>query len=799
MCRKLMRSFLISKSYKNRLEWILMSIIFLLFSSTSFCTNVMAAGSDKCDGFTSTGNVYDCCPNGEHEDGNCTWWAWKMMSDRWGYQAASWGNAGTGWLAAAKQAGFTTGTPEDGAREGCIFVSSEGSGHVGYVFRIEENTVYSTEMNCSAAYPYQFTSETDDYKTRPVDDPDFLGFIYRQEPHIQYWYDAFDGLSLDSKKWNTDIATASKRWCTAAYPNHSSAIGNWVNVESETCYGHTGESPYGQVIVKNGLASFSSGYSDTFPYVWAGPPSRQTPFPESGDFILEVRMRFDSLGGCNGEGMIVFYNPNTDTSGNNPWIPEDGRVLQVWCDFSSGRLYLLGNYISKITNPSEFFTLKLKYLAGKFYVYLNGDLVGGPVASDLRPNTLAIGNAYFAYWKTCDWVGCTIDYIRTLGQGYIDDYPYRKKACSNCVEEPCGSDPWDFYIKNCTSYVAWRLNKALGEGNFSNYMDGGHWGNGSNWDDNVKNGFELTSKPQAGDVAQWNNVACYTENDKTVCYGHVAYVEKVNADGSILVSEYNWNNPCAYGQRTIAEGNPSHFIRPNLTPADTANYINLEDGDTVTTSTKLTENTELTPSGNIFVKIWNYIKGLIIGSENIQNTNENVTRDEQTSAATFLFSNPVTDVVAYIADFGGNTTFVAYDNDEVLKSVNITSSTPEFYTISNVGTITKVVVTSTSAWIGPVTSSTTFYVDSTGSCGSKKPCYKQISTAISMAGDGTVIKVCQGTYKEAPTKSTAGTVTISGGWNSDFSEKIGTTSMYAPGAIGGGVIRLQPNIKVIAP
>jgi len=41
-------------------------------------------------------------------------------------------------------------------------------------------------------------------------------------------------------------------------------------------------------------------------------------------------------------------------------------------------------------------------------------------------------------------------------------------------------------------------------------------------------------------------------------------------------------------------------------------------------------------------------------------------------------------------------------------------------------------------------------------------------------------------------------VTISGGLKPDFSAKDGTTSMYAPKATGGG-IKVQPNVKVIAP
>jgi hypothetical protein len=281
----------------------------------------------------------------------------------------------------------------------------------------------------------------------------------------------------------------------------------------------------------------------------------------------------------------------------------------------------------------------------------------------------------------------------------------------------------------------------------------------------------------------------------------VAYVEAKNADGSILVSEYNSDNACAYGQRTLSPGArwPNNFIRANLTPADTADYAKIDDGAAVTERTELTKNVNLTPSGNIFVKIWNYIKGLVVGTDNTQTSAAKSMKQSEASVATFEFTYPVTEVIAYLADFSGNTTFVAYNNTEVLKSISITESAPEYYTIVDVGAITKVVVTSTSAWVGPVTSSINLYVNASGSCGDKKPCYTTIQAALNAAGDGATIKVGQGTYKESPEWKTSGTVTISGGWDSTFTSQTGTSSMYAPKATGGAVLKVQPNIKVVAP
>ena len=42
-------------------------------------------------------------------------------------------------------------------------------------------------------------------------------------------------------------------------------------------------------------------------------------------------------------------------------------------------------------------------------------------------------------------------------------------------------------------------------------------------------------------------------------YGHVAIVERVNRNGSIVISEYNYNRPLAYGTRTISKGSARHY------------------------------------------------------------------------------------------------------------------------------------------------------------------------------------------------------------------------------------------------
>lgn len=96
-------------------------------------------------------------------------------------------------------------------------------------------------------------------------------------------------------------------------------------------------------------------------------------------------------------------------------------------------------------------------------------------------------------------------------------------------------------------------------------------------------------------------------------------------------------------------------------------------------------------------------------------------------------------------------------------------------------------------------SATVFYVHPNGTCGNNHPCYTTIQAAMTAAGDGIEIRVAGRTFNEAPIKSTTGTVTLTGGWNDAFTGQTGTTEMYAPVVTGGAIVRLLPNIRVVAP
>lgn len=107
---------------------------------------------------------------------------------------------------------------------------------------------------------------------------------------------------------------------------------------------------------------------------------------------------------------------------------------------------------------------------------------------------------------------------------------------------------------NCTQYVYNRITQ-LGK-----HIDL-TMGNGQDWAETGRvRGYEVTRTPEAGTAVSFP--AGVLGADPT--YGHVAFVEKVNKDGSILISEMNVKGLNVVSTRTIAAENTSllSYVQP---------------------------------------------------------------------------------------------------------------------------------------------------------------------------------------------------------------------------------------------
>ena len=213
----------------------------------------------------------------------------------------------------------------------------------------------------------------------------------------QFFRDDFNGAAIDSTKWNTAIATSGVRW----NGHENEGPGNWALPSGA----------YGSINVSNSMATFADAGATpcVFPYIFAGPPSRTSPFPANGDFILEVRMKYETST-LYGTGLIVRYWPASDPVDNNAPVELDSTVLNIWQDTSGLVVYLVGAGSKTVGfNNLDFHTYRLEFVDSTYSLFIDGSLVLGPSASSLRPNAVWLGNSVIA--QHTGWTKFTIDYI----------------------------------------------------------------------------------------------------------------------------------------------------------------------------------------------------------------------------------------------------------------------------------------------------------------------------------------------------------------------------------------------------
>ncbi len=137
----------------------------------------------------------------------------------------------------------------------------------------------------------------------------------------------------------------------------------------------------------------------------------------------------------------------------------------------------------------------------------------------------------------------------TLGGG---GYPWGSARCIHTgqIEGWCYNYDWSvggsiynwqtggYGYRNCTDWVAFRVRIAGG------YVPSG-LGNARQWDDRAPNyGYTVSGTPKEGAAAVSNSGY----------YGHVMYVEAVNEDGTIIVSDYNRAGTGKYDMNELSAG-----------------------------------------------------------------------------------------------------------------------------------------------------------------------------------------------------------------------------------------------------
>lgn len=129
-------------------------------------------------------------------------------------------------------------------------------------------------------------------------------------------------------------------------------------------------------------------------------------------------------------------------------------------------------------------------------------------------------------------------FIGGAGSGPACGGGYPARWCE--IPQDTVIDNWGMYNRECVSYTAFRV---AASGRYMPYWGGS--GNANQWPDDARNaGIPVDGNPRPGDVAISTRGA----------FGHAMYVENVNGDGSIDISQYNAALDGRYSTNTISPG-----------------------------------------------------------------------------------------------------------------------------------------------------------------------------------------------------------------------------------------------------
>jgi len=149
--------------------------------------------------------------------------------------------------------------------------------------------------------------------------------------------------------------------------------------------------------------------------------------------------------------------------------------------------------------------------------------------------TIAANNSKIGSLRVQQAIENAKGFLGSWKTGGSGGYPWAGAPWPNEI-----SDPWGMYMRQCVSYTAW---KVANSGRFMPFWGG--VGNANQWPGDARAaGIAVDGNPKVGDVAI----------SMAGSFGHAMYVEGVNGDGTITVSQYNagWDGLYSVGKRYSA-------------------------------------------------------------------------------------------------------------------------------------------------------------------------------------------------------------------------------------------------------
>ncbi len=237
-----------------------------------------------------------------------------------------------------------------------------------------------------------------------------------------FFEETFDGPTLDPSVWRTEILTTGPRFCLDTSAPWSP--GHWID-EGLGCHDVVAYSPYGSAILSSGMLHMSSSNVRAFPVVLSRLPGMVPVFPPAGDFTMKLRMRYDVVTPW-GDGVQVYQTPSTEPIGGNTTPTLQNLLLHIWCDNPGGGIdvyTVIGGSLVQVANVSpatEFHQFEMACIGTLYTISVDGQVVFGPVESDMRPTAVVMGNAAVAFWYPTDWTSFTVEDLRVEVPGSVE-------------------------------------------------------------------------------------------------------------------------------------------------------------------------------------------------------------------------------------------------------------------------------------------------------------------------------------------------------------------------------------------
>lgn len=202
---------------------------------------------------------------------------------------------------------------------------------------------------------------------------------------------------------------------------------------------------------------------------------------------------------------------------------------------------------------SQYITMRVRTMKG--FIHIKNGFYGAVISSLVLLSSNFGMTAYAADTGGYPWADAELIRASTYDWGYKFCQPdmVQARTCSTHYGYKDGiryheSDPWKYDVRNCTSFVAWRINQTY-------KIEIQSWGNANNWVNVArKQGYSVSTNARVGDIAVWNGGE----------YGHVAYVTDVNLDGSVNVEQYNKAGRGEFSRQSRVHSNVYIHIAPAI-------------------------------------------------------------------------------------------------------------------------------------------------------------------------------------------------------------------------------------------